>query len=139
MVETVSRQLTLSDVMTPAPRTITASAHLTEAKALMEEHNINYLPVTEGTVVESIITDRDIKRFTLPAHKISPDENLLVSDIATTRAFVADAQDPLAAVLHQMLSRRTSAVVVLKEGELAGIFTESDACKVLLEFLEQES
>ena len=130
------RHLTLSDVMTPAPRTIDASARLTAAKALRAELAVNHLPVMDDSVVESIISDRDIKRFTLPAHKIADDEDLLVKDIATTRAFVADARDSLQTVLDQMLKQRTGAVVVLDEGELAGIFTETDACRVLAELLQ---
>lgn len=134
----MSRKLTLSDVMTPAPKTISASSHLSEAKAMMEDLGVNHLPVVDGSVVESIITDRDIKRFTLPAHKLSDDEDLLVRDIATTRAFVADRSDPLKVVLEQMINRRTAAVVILDQGELAGIFTETDACRVLAEMLQAE-
>ena len=106
---------------------------------MMEALGINYLPVIDGTVVESIITDRDIKRFTLPAHKISEDENLLVRDIATTRAFVAEKSDPLLMVLEQMLKHRADAVMVLDEGELAGIFTDMDACRVLADLLQSQT
>jgi len=131
----VTKALILSDVMTPAPKTIPMTAHLSEAKALMAELGVNHLPVVDGTVVESIITDRDIKQFTLPAHKISPDEDLLVSDIASARAFVADKGDPLAKVLRQMVKGDNAAVVVLDQGELVGIFTETDACRVLADLL----
>ncbi len=133
--DTVPRHLTLSDVMTPAPKTIDASARLTEARDMMEELSVNHLPVMDNSVVESILSDRDIKRFTLPAHKIADDEDLLVRDIATGRAFVADGNDSLKAVLPQMVRQRASAVVVLDQGELAGIFTETDACRVLAELL----
>lgn len=133
------QHLTLADVMTPAPNTISASAHLSSAQALMEELGVNHLPVMAGTVVDAIITDRDIKRFTLPAHKLAEDEDLLVSDIATTRAFVADKSDPLESVLRQMLKQHTAAVMVLDQGELAGIFTETDACRVLADLLATPS
>ncbi len=135
----MSQQLTLADVMTPAPTTISATAHLSAAQALMAELGVNHLPVMDGSLVESIITDRDIKRFTLPAHKLAEGEDLLVSDIATTRAFVADKSDPLESVLRQMLKQHTAAVVVLDQGELAGIFTETDACRVLAELLTTKS
>ncbi|MGD9663377.1 MAG: HPP family protein [Porticoccaceae bacterium] len=129
------KDIKLADVMTPSPKTIAIDAHLSEAKKLLEEMNVNQLPVMNAGVVESIITDKDIKRFTLPAHKIGADEDLLVSDIATTRAFVADAQDSLEKVLRQMIKQQTSAVIVLDQGELAGIFTETDACRVLADLL----
>jgi len=134
----VDKQLTIAEVMTPSPRTISVNAHLSEAKAMMENLGVSQLPVVEDSLVESILTDRDIKRFTLPAHKISDSEDLLVSDIATTRAFIADKNDPLEQVLRQMVGQQTAAVLVLDQGELAGIFTENDACKVLAELLARD-
>lgn len=131
----MNNDLKLGDVMTPSPKTIGVDARLSEAHALMLELGVNHLPVMENGSVESIISDREIQRFTLPAHKLADDEDLLVRDIATARSFVADIADPLEKVLRQMVDRRTEAVVVLNQGELAGIFTESDACRVLAELL----
>jgi len=125
----------LRDVMTPSPKTIAIDAHLSDAQAMMEKLGVNHLPVMDSGIVESIITDRDIKRFTLPAHKLSADEDLLVSDIASTRAFIADVDDPLEKVLRSMMEQENAAVVVLEQGELTGIFTETDACRVLADML----
>ena len=127
----MSRNLTLSDVMTPAPRTISVDAHLSDAQALMEELGVEQLPVMAGNVVEAVVFARDIARFTLPAHKLTREEDLLVGDIATTKAYVAESTDPLISVLERMVSNHASAVIVLNQGELAGIFTEGDACRVL--------
>jgi len=127
--------LTLGDVMTPSPITISGDARLSDAATLMEELGVNHLPVVENGVVESIITDRDIKRFTLPAHKLEDDEDLLASDLGSTRAFVADINDPLPEVLRRMISQETEAVVVLDQGDLVGIFTETDACRLLADML----
>lgn len=132
----MSKRLTVAEVMTASPATISSTDHLSRAKSLMEELQVNHLPVMENGVVESIISDREIKRFTLPAHKIGADEDLLISDIACPRALVAAAEDPLERVLRQMTDHHISAVVVLDQGELAGIFTEADACKVLANMLE---
>ena len=131
----MSTTLTVGDVMTPSPRTIGMDAHLSEARSLMASLSVSHLPVMDGGVVESIISDREIERFTLPAHKLAEDEDLLVRDLASTRSFVADITDPLERVLRQMVASRTEAVVVLDQGELAGIFTERDACRVLADQL----
>lgn len=131
--------LTIGDVMTDSPATIPMDSTLSEAQQKMAALQVNHLPVTDNGVVESVISDRDIKRFTLPAHKADRDEELLVSDIMPSRAFAADVQDPLEKILRQMLDRHMSAVVVLRDGELAGIFTESDACRVLAEYLSEQS
>jgi len=127
--------LTLGEVMTPSPKTISPHARLSDAAALMEELGINHLPIVDNGVVESIITDRDIKRFTLPAHKLADEEDLLTSDVGSTRAIVADIHDPLPDVLRHMVAQNSEAVAVLDQGELVGIFTESDACRVLADLL----
>jgi len=132
---TSKRTLTLGDVMTRSPLTIAMDATLTEAKAMMERLEIRHLPVMDGTLVESVISLRDIERFTLPAHRISKEEELLVSDILPTRAFAADINDPLIRVVSIMAERQMSAVIVLEQGELAGIFTATDVCRVLADLL----
>jgi len=132
---TGTRTMTLGEVMTSSPLTIAMSATLSEAKALMEALEVRHLPVMDGSLVESVISLRDIERFTLPAHRISQDEELLVSDIAPTRAFAADVDDPLERVVGVMAERQMGAVIVLEQGELAGIFTETDVCRVLANLL----
>lgn len=129
------KKLTLGDVMTPSPLTIPIHATLTEAKAQMDGLQVNHLPVMDGTLVESVISNEDIKRFTLPAHRLKKGEELLVSDIAPARAFAADINDPLEKVVEAMAERRMGAVIALNQGELAGIFTETDVCRVLTALL----
>jgi len=133
--KSMSKDLKLCDVMTPSPKTIPIDARLSEAKTLMASLGVHHLPVMANGAVESIITDRDIQRYTLPAHKFAPEEDLLVSDLASTRAFIADSQDSLEKVLRRMITQETAAVVVLDQGDLAGIFTETDACRVLADLL----
>ena len=129
----------LGDVMTASPSTIDINAFLTEAEAKMASLNVRHLPVMENGVVESIISDRDIKRFTLPGHKLRCAEELLVKDICPIRACVADVNDPLDKILEVMHENRLGAVIVLNDGELAGIFTETDACRLLSLFLKSKS
>lgn len=126
----------MRQVMTPSPTTIASDSRLSEAAALMERLGVNHLPVLENRLVESVISDRDIKRFTLPAHKFNPEDDLLVGDISPPRAFLADINDPLDKVLDLMMEQHVGAVIVLEQGELAGIFTETDACRVLVDLLQ---
>jgi acetoin utilization protein AcuB len=46
--------------------------------------------------------------------------------------------DPLDRVLDAMTEKRLGSVLVLKEGELAGVFTASDACQLLAELLRDQ-
>jgi len=129
--------LTLGQVMTPNPHTIDITNTLSNAESRMEALQVSHMPVMDGDLVESIISDRDIKRFTLPGHEMRKDEELLVSDICPMRAYVADVNDPLDIILSVMNEKHIGAVIALKDGDLAGIFTETDACRLLMEKLRE--
>lgn len=121
-------------VMRPFPYHIDIRATLLEAAALMHEHGIRHLAVMDGDVLESIVSERDIERTHMPGH-LHDDANLLVGDICPTRAFVADISDPLDKILDVMADKRLGAVLVTKDGELAGIFTAADAYHCYAELL----
>lgn len=125
----------LLSVMTPFPYYVEAEKPVTEAQALMESHDIRHLPVMINEAIDSIISDADIKRAQLIGHRNSPEEELLVGDICSPRAWFADVSDPLDQILALMTEKHVNVVIVLKDGALAGIFTDSDACKVLLDLL----
>ena len=129
------KSLCVGDVMSTSLIYVDINATVAEAEHLMNQHNVHHLPVMENGCLESIISKRDIRHLQMPGHKYDKDEQLQVADICPMRAYVADINDPLARVVDRMAGERISAVIVLKDGELSGIFTEADACRVLAEIL----
>lgn len=131
----------LISVMTPFPYSIKAEASLANAKSMMAEHNIHHLPVMDKDGnLEGIICTRDLQKAITIGHSEEADlkqSELLIRDICSQAAVCADVSDPLDKVLSVMLKQQLNAVLAIKEGELAGIFTESDACKVLHNMLQQ--
>lgn len=127
--------LTIGSVMTANPVTINGDAPLSTAVEMMTLHGVHHLPVFINGLVESVVSDRDIGRFLLPGHKLSRDEEPLVRDVCPLRAYLADVDDPLNRILEAMLETGVEAVPVLREGELAGIFTRHDACYTLTQYL----
>ncbi|MEJ2669900.1 MAG: CBS domain-containing protein [Gammaproteobacteria bacterium] len=127
--------LRMSDVMSPSPVYVEINATLAEAERMMATHQIHHLPVMKDNCLESFISKRDIGQLTLSGHQYDKREELRVADIYPTQAYVADIDDPLVRVLDIMVSKRISAVIVLKEGELCGIFTEADGCRVLAQLM----
>ncbi len=122
-------------VMTPSPVFIDSRATVSEAEQTMDKYNIRHLPVMKKGCLETIITRRDVHHLTLPGHQCDSSEDLLVADIHANEAYVADANDPLAKVVDIMAAKHISAVIVLREGEVCGIFTEADACRLLAEII----
>ncbi|MGV6807960.1 MAG: CBS domain-containing protein [bacterium] len=125
----------MDEVMTPNPLTVDGETPLSEARSLMNKNDIRHLPVVLNGVVEAIISERDIEHFSAPARSLHGKEDLLVKDVCHSRIHLADTNDPLGVVLQVMAKRRIEAVLVMRNGELAGIFTESDGCRILAKHL----
>ncbi len=122
-------------VMTNSPHFVDINTPVHEAAELMKAHSIRHLPVMDGDTIESIICERDIARATTLGHALTEESALLVSDICPPRSYVADIADPLDKVLDVMATKHIGSVTIAKDGELAGIFTESDACRLLAGYL----
>ena len=122
--------------MTPFPYSIDVDAPLTEAHALMREHQFRHLPVTSGQAIVGILTDRDIK-LVLGPDFASPDEReLRVRDAYLERACMVPASTPVAIVARTMADNHIGSAIVTKNDKLVGIFTVTDACRALAEVLE---
>lgn len=125
----------LLTVMTPFPYQIDAGESIDAALALMQRHNIRHIPVLVDGNIETIVSDRDIKRAQLIGHRGSINDEWSIGDISHPPAYFADVSDHLDQVLELMIKKQVEAIVVLKDGAAAGIFTATDACTVLVELL----
>lgn len=127
---------TLLQSMTPFPHTVEASASLAEAQALMRQHGIRHLAVTVDGVLESVISERDLHGAAHFGHH--DDRELCVGDACPPRAYMADIHDPLDRILDAMTQAHIGAVLVTRDGDLVGIFTAQDACRLLAERLRED-
>ncbi len=74
----------------------------------------------------------------LKAPQLSEETELMIGDLCMHRPFFVDVADPLHIVLDAMAEKRLGSVLVLKEGELAGLFTAVDACRLLSQTLLEQ-
>lgn len=123
--------------MTPFPHHIDAGATLAEASAMMEEHDIRHLPVFESGDIVGIISARDLERVRMPGHPLRDETELRVGDLCTRQPYFVDVSDPLDRVLDAMAEQRIGSALVLREGELAGVFTAVDAYRLLASTLRE--
>ena len=79
-----------------------------------------------------------LKYFVRGMHSFAGLRSAVGADICPQRAHVPDANDQLERVLEAMAEQAINAVLVLREGELAGIFTTTDACQLLAERLRYD-
>ena len=125
-------------VMTPFPYHVRTDTPLAQVEATMAEHGIRHLPVVDGDDVVGIISDRDLKHLSTWGHHAGEESELIAGDLCAHRPYLADVSDPLDRVLDAMEEKRLGAVIVLKQGELAGIFTATDACRLLAHKLRKD-
>ena len=124
-------------VMVPFPYSIEAGAVLSDADAMMQKHQIRHLPVVDNNDIIGVISDRDLQKAVSIGHKIQDEADLLVGDLVTHRAYMVDVSDPVANVVSAMATKRLGSVIVLKEGDIAGIFTAVDALEHYSELLHE--
>ena len=127
----------MKSVMTPFPYSVALTAPLLDARKLMLEHRVRHLPVTQGHELKGIITDRDIKLLLGPEMDYPNPRDLTVEDGYVADAYVVDINTPLSDVVLEMAKRHIGAALVTGHGRLAGIFTTSDACRALGEWLRE--
>ncbi|WP_233998645.1 CBS domain-containing protein [Microbulbifer pacificus] len=133
-VRDIHRMPTLAALMTPFPYHIDIDAPIEDAETLMEEHGVHHLPVTRDGDLETVISRGDIERVRSPGHRLE-EQQLYVRDVCARRPYIADIHDPLDKILLAMADTGIGSVLVMKEGDLAGIVTVTDALRFCGEYL----
>ncbi len=124
----------LAALMTPFPHHIDIDSKVETAQQLMEQYQVRHLPVTRDGDLETIISLSDIERANAPGHRLD-EQQLYVRDLCADRPYIADIHDPLDKILLAMAETGIGSVLVMREGELAGIITVSDALRFCGEYL----
>ncbi|GAA5524233.1 hypothetical protein Maes01_00787 [Microbulbifer aestuariivivens] len=127
---------TLATVMTPFPYHIDINAKVEEALQLMAQHKVHHLPVTRDGDLETVISRGDIERAHAPGHRLE-EQQLYVHDLCARRPYIADLHDPLDRILLAMADAGIGSVLVMREGELAGIVTVTDMLRFCAHYLVQ--
>lgn len=130
---------TIKTAMTPFPYSVDIKAPIGEAQAFMREHKIRHLPVTEDGTLIGVVSDRDIKLLLGPDFDYPDPGELKVGDAMVIETYVVDLETPLQTVVAHMAEHRVGSALVTRHGKLAGVFTSTDACRVLADYLDAAS
>ncbi|TSD95997.1 CBS domain-containing protein [Skermania sp. ID1734] len=120
-----------TSVATVAPNTTVA-----ELLAVLDEHNIGAVVVTEDDQVVGIVSERDVVRR-LHDHGA----NLLsmpVCGIMTSEVVVCEVDDTVDELAETMTERRVRHMPVMTDGRLAGIVSIGDVVKSRIRQLETD-
>ena len=114
--------------------TIAPSAAIRDAAGKLREKNIAALVVTSGDAVLGLISERDIVRAL--ARQGERTCGLSVGEVMTRDIVTIGPEDSLRRAMSLMTRHRTRHLLVLKDGEPAGIVSTGDVIKHRLEDLE---
>jgi CBS domain-containing protein len=116
--------------------TITPEATVKELLALLSEHNVGALVVSnDGTSVDGIVSERDVVR------RLHENPDLLsaeVGTIMTAEVHTCDPDSDLDTMMSLMTERRIRHVPVVADGALVGIVSIGDVVKHKIDRLQFE-
>lgn len=125
--------------MTPNPITITPQTTLPEARQLMEKHSIRRLPVISKGKLVGIVTRGDLRAAQASdATTLSVYELNYLLDKTPAKEFMAyepitiAADAPISEAARRMLQHKIGGLPVVEYGEMVGILTETDLCRLLI-------
>ena len=119
----------IESVMVTPPIAIEIDEPVRVAQDRMIDHEIRHLPVVDGERLVGILSDRDIAALENDPDWQRRAEKMLVRDVCTVDFYAVELDAPLDEVLIEMADRRLGSVIVTRKGELAGLFTVTDACR----------
>ena len=123
----------LKTAMTHHPHTIRLDETVAMARKLMDSLKVRHLPVLRAGTIVGVISDRDLKL-------VKDDSTCVkVEDLCVDDPITVDVATSLFVVASLMAEKRVGSVLVTDGGSLAGIFTTTDACRVLSELLHPEA
>lgn len=116
-------------VMRPFPYWVELGSTAGQARSLMAEHGIRHLPVRDGSADDAeslvgIVSDRDLRGVA---------EGVPLAEVMSAPVVHVDMERPLDEVLATLAEDRIGCVLVTRGGRVAGIFTTTDACRLLWE------
>ena len=127
---------TIGDCMTPNPVTIPSDLSLADAAQRMYEHGIRHLPVMEGSHIAGVVSERDLALVMgIPGVNKNTVE---VTEAMVSSPYIVTPETALEDVVEIMHERKIGTAVVMKDGEIRGIFSVIDALEVLLFMLKGE-
>lgn len=126
----------IADVMTPCPYKIEASKGVDEALKVMDLRSISHLPVVGGDEVIGVVSKKDLEvaKHVCDSTSYCP----TVGDICREDPYFVDSTTLLAEVTSAMAAKKTDyALVTDADGNFVGIFTTTDACRVVTLLLNE--
>ena len=115
--------------MTRLPVEVERCQTVAEAASVMEKNDIRHIPVMRGSHLHGVVSLRDVLEARIRfADKIA---DVSLEEICQRDVLTVDPVCPIHEVAEQMLERGVGSAVVVDGGFVVGVFTTTDALRVL--------
>lgn len=129
----MKRQVTVNDMMTVIPNTVTIDTPVRTIIGLMKSQGYRQLPVLDKGKLVGIVTDRDVRlvmNSPIVLHGRWQDEELLdkvtAESCMTPKPITVSPDTPAARAAEMLSTYKFGALPVVDDGELVGIITVTD-------------
>ena len=123
------RTMPVRECMSHLPAEVDRREPLSAVVQRMRERHCHHVPIMDGPRLYGILSRDDLQELTL--HNETPAKDLVAGDVCTRDALTVGPMDPIVEVAQAMIDRRTSSALVMDGGVLVGIFTNTDALKLI--------
>lgn len=128
------------DWMTLKVYTVGPNDCISDALRIMKEMKIKHVPVVKEVEIQGIVTDRDIKEFN-PAKAATFDmhelhyifEKTKIKEVMKFPVHTTTPDTPIEMAAELMHDKNIGCLPVESEGKIAGIITESDIFRALID------
>jgi acetoin utilization protein AcuB len=138
--------MTVRELMTSSPTTVTPRTTIAEAWDLMRELDVRHLPVADGGELVGMVSDRDLGNFELGrlsdggAEALRRRLTLPIIHIMSTDVVAAEPDTEVSELIALLLDHKVGALPVVLPGtrQIAGIVSYIDVLRALGDMLEVE-
>lgn len=129
----------IKDIIMPGLITISQEATMAEAEKLLSEKRIRHLPVSNGSTIIGIISDKDIHRARTVIKVEDKTETVIqgykkVSDYMSSPVLKLKLSDSVEHLTREMIRLKISSFIIDDDsGKSVGIITTEDLLFLLLE------
>ena len=131
--------------MTQSPFTVSEQTSMKEAVPILGKHHIRHLPVTSGSRIVGIVTDRDLRQATnsplVLRERWYSDfllEAVKVKACMTPNPITVGPATPVLEAVRLMRRHKIGGLPVVEDGRVVGILTTTDVLDFLIRTLEKE-
>ena len=129
----------MKTVMTPFPHAVDSMEDMAVARAMMQQHGIRHLPVIHEGTLGGMLSERDLQLASGIVAFRDPPMQLPVWAVCSREPFVVDLEMPVDEVVEEMASRHLGSAIVTRKGKVVGIFTTTDACRLLAKRMREDA